>query len=385
MTSAENDSPIGLICRDLNEQQLRAATHADGPLLIVAGAGTGKTATLAHRVAVLIARGVDPGSILLLTFTRRAASEMLRRAEGLLRALAESGGPTRSGATVWGGTFHSAAARLLRMHARDLGMEPDFTILDRADSEDLMHLCRTELVARRRQRQPLPAEVHLPRHLLALRQRAGAARRGARARPSRGADTPRRGSRSSSRRTPTPRSASRCSTTTTCCCSGARCSPTRIAGERVRERFDHVLVDEYQDTNALQADIVALLRPDSTGITAVGDDAQAIYSFRAASVRNILDFEQRHPGDRGRHARRATTARPRRSSSATNAIIAEAERAPRQGPLDRARPTAGDPRSSPAATRPSRPTGSSTASSSIASRARCSSSRPCSSARSTTR
>ena len=135
----------GALFADLNPEQYAAATHGDGALLIVAGAGTGKTATLAHRVAHLIATGTDPGRILLLTFTRRASSEMVRRVDGILRSSAERGGPELSGARVWGGTFHAVAARLLRIHARDIGMEPDFTILDRGDSEDLMHLARTEL------------------------------------------------------------------------------------------------------------------------------------------------------------------------------------------------------------------------------------------------
>ena len=134
------------LLRDLNAEQRRAASaDPNRPLLIVAGAGTGKTATLAHRVAWLIANGADPGRVLLLTFTRRAAAEMMRRAEGLLGQLAAERGPLLSGSKVWGGTFHSVGSRLLRLHARDLGMEPDFTILDRADSEDLLHLSRTEL------------------------------------------------------------------------------------------------------------------------------------------------------------------------------------------------------------------------------------------------
>ncbi len=142
---AAADAPADTLLVTLNPEQHAAATHGDGALLIVAGAGTGKTATLAHRVAHLIASGTEPGRIVLLTFTRRAASEMLRRVDGLLRDSADGGGPQITGARVWGGTFHAVAARLLRIHARDLGMEQDFTILDRGDSEDLMHVARTEL------------------------------------------------------------------------------------------------------------------------------------------------------------------------------------------------------------------------------------------------
>ncbi|MEI6449867.1 MAG: ATP-dependent helicase, partial [Actinomycetes bacterium] len=134
--------------QELNPEQFAAVQHGDGPLLIVAGAGTGKTATLVHRVAHLIERGADPRRILLLTFTRRAAAEMLRRVEAVLAVSGDGRGGNGSGgasARVWGGTFHATAARLLRIHARDIGMQPDFTIVDRGDAEDLMHVARTAL------------------------------------------------------------------------------------------------------------------------------------------------------------------------------------------------------------------------------------------------
>jgi len=319
---AESTARFGHVLAELNpEQRAAASCSPDRALLIVAGAGTGKTATLAHRVAWLIAQGVEPGRVLLLTFTRRAGAEMMRRAEGLLGSLAAEDGPALSGAKVWGGTFHSAGSRLIRLHARDLGMEPDFTILDRADSEDLMHVCRTDL---------------------------GLGRGGGRF----------------PQKSTCVDIYSRCVNSQTPLADVVRASfpwcrhaeeglaqlfeaytdikeaqqvldyddlllfwrgllADPMAGDRVRERFDHVLVDEYQDTNALQADIVSLLRPDSSGVTCVGDDAQAIYSFRAATVRNILDFEQRFEG-----AQVHALTRNYRSSapilSATNAIIAEA-------------------------------------------------------------
>jgi DNA helicase-2/ATP-dependent DNA helicase PcrA len=307
---------------DLNDEQRAAACATpDTPLLVVAGAGTGKTATLAHRVAWLIATGTDPGRILLLTFTRRAASEMLRRVDGLLRASEDAGGRPLSGAQVWGGTFHAVAARLLRIHARDLGMEPDFTILDRPDSEDLMHLARTDLgLGRTAKRFPqkstcldiysrcvnaqLPLDEVLKRHYPwckhtedELKQLFGAYTDAKERQQVLDYDD------------------------LLLFWQGLLAHPD--AGARVRERFDHVLVDEYQDTNALQADIVSLLRPDGSGVTCVGDDAQAIYSFRAATVRNILDFEQRFEG-----AQVVTLTRNYRSTrpilDATNAIIAEA-------------------------------------------------------------
>jgi DNA helicase-2/ATP-dependent DNA helicase PcrA len=132
------------VLQELNEQQREAAQHGLGPLLIVAGAGTGKTKTLVHRVAYAIAQGVDPRRILLLTFTRRAAAEMLRRVETLLRHLGAEGSRD-AGKKVWGGTFHAVATRLLRMYGNSIGLNPTFTIHDRSDSEDLIDVVRTEL------------------------------------------------------------------------------------------------------------------------------------------------------------------------------------------------------------------------------------------------
>ncbi|MHB1322868.1 MAG: UvrD-helicase domain-containing protein [Coriobacteriia bacterium] len=120
--------------------QRAAASHGSGPLLVVAGADTGKTAALAHRVAHLMASGVPASRILLLTFSRRAADEMLRRVEGLLRGADVGSGAAGFGARVWDGTFHSMASRLLRTHGESIGLPPGFTILDRSDSEDLMHV-----------------------------------------------------------------------------------------------------------------------------------------------------------------------------------------------------------------------------------------------------
>src|SRR5688572_25594573 len=123
----------------LNDQQRAAATFAGGPLLIIAGAGTGKTNTLAHRVAHLISRGTDPSRILLLTFTRRASSEMLKRVEGILAA-------SRANLSrLWGGTFHSVANRLLHVHSKSLGLGETFTVIDRSDAEDLVNEVRSEL------------------------------------------------------------------------------------------------------------------------------------------------------------------------------------------------------------------------------------------------
>jgi len=304
--------PIQNILSELNQQQRLAVEHGEEPLLIVAGAGTGKTATLAHRVAYRIATGTDPGRILLLTFTRRAAAEMLRREESILRRLeaetrAQAAGgdggaagsaasaPTlRSAGKVWGGTFHATATRLLRLHGRSIGLDPSFTILDRGDAEDLMGVLRSDLgLAKSDRRFPLKGtcmdiysrcvnaretveeavETHFPwckdevddlRTLFA----AYVDRKGEQSVLDyddlllfwHGLLTDRRAARS------------------------------------IRGRFDCVLVDEYQDTNVLQAEILEMLCPGGKNLTVVGDDAQAIYSFRAATVRNILDFPLHFPG-----------------------------------------------------------------------------------------
>ncbi len=203
----------------LNAEQRAAATfdaapRGSRPLLVIAGAGTGKTMTLAHRVAQLILAGADPGRILLLTFTRRAAAEMTRRAEGLVSHV--RGGA--SGRLPWAGTFHSIANRLLRLHGSALGLEPEFTVLDRGDAEDLMDLERTQLdLDRTAKRFPKKATC------LAIYSRkvnSGAALDEVLARISPGARTGRCSCAVSSRPTWWRSSASRCWTTTTCCSTG---------------------------------------------------------------------------------------------------------------------------------------------------------------------
>ena len=305
----------------LNAEQYAAASHDNTPLLIIAGAGTGKTATLAHRVAHLIASGADPGHILLLTFTRRAAGEMISRVDGIMRGSAENGGPQLSGARVWGGTFHAVGARLLRIHSRDLGMEPDFTILDRPDSEDLMHLARTELgLGRSGSRFPQKSTC-LDIYSRCVNARLPLAEVLATAFPwCRKAESDL--GPLFARYTDMKEEQQVLDYDDLLLFWHALLADTD-AGDRVRGRFDHVLVDEYQDTNAVQAEIVSLLRPDGTGVTCVGDDAQAIYSFRAATVRNILDFELHFAG-----ADVLTLTQNYRSTpgilAATNAVIGEA-------------------------------------------------------------
>ena len=280
----------------LNREQRRAVEHgvqtengaSGAALLVIAGAGSGKTNTVAHRVAHLIVNGADPRRILLMTFSRRAAAEMTRRVERISRQVMGSSASVMADALIWAGTFHSIGARLLREYADQIGIDPAFTIHDREDSADLVNLVRHELGF--------------------------------------------------------SNTASRFPTKGTCVAIYSRCINAELAIEEVLStsfpwcsawvaelkelfaayieakqrqnvldyddlllywaqmvsepgladdiggRFEHILIDEYQDTNRLQAAIVLALKPGGLGLTVVGDDAQSIYSFRAATVRNILDF-----------------------------------------------------------------------------------------------
>ena len=179
--------------------------------------------------------------------------------------------------------------RLLRMHALALGLDPAFTVLDRGDAADLIDL-GPRGSRRREGRSPVSEEGHVPRDLLAHRQRARARSRPCSPMRTRGAASTRPRCAGCSVRTSRTSSRVTSSTTTTCCCGGGTRWRRPRSPRAIRARFDHVLVDEYQDTNALQAEIVVALAPSGKGVTAVGDDAQAIYSFRAATIHNILAF-----------------------------------------------------------------------------------------------
>jgi DNA helicase-2/ATP-dependent DNA helicase PcrA len=273
----------------LNDSQREVVEHDHGPLLVVAGAGTGKTWTLACRLARLIERGVAPDRILLLTFTRRAAREMLSRAEKLL-------GDERAGGRVWGGTFHGVANRLLRLHGGAIGLRPDFTIVDQSDAADLMNLIRSDLgVAEGERRFPkketlatiysrtVNARVKL---LEVLDSEFPWCRDDVEA------------IRSIFRSYTERKRRQNVLDFDDLLLFWHALVGSDGAGERLSGLFDHVLVDEYQDTNALQAEILAGMRCSSEDIMVVGDDAQAIYAFRSATVRNILEFPERFPGTR---------------------------------------------------------------------------------------
>ena len=279
---------------ELNEEQRCAVEHgigangAPGPLLVIAGAGSGKTKTLAHRVAHLIVNGADPGRILLLTFSRRAAAELSRRVQRISTQTIGSKASIMMDALTWAGTFHGIGARLLREAADRIGLSPTFTIHDREDSADLMNLVRHELgLSQTESRFPTKGTC------LAIYSRAvnsemmledvlrmsfpWCANWAAELRALFGAyvETKQRHN---------------VMDYDDLLLYWAQAMSYPEIAEDFSGRFDHVLVDEYQDTNRLQASILLALNPSGRGLTVVGDDAQSIYSFRAATVRNILDF-----------------------------------------------------------------------------------------------
>ncbi len=321
----------------LNNAQRKAAGFGEpvaegpmraGPLLVIAGAGTGKTNTLAHRVAHLVLNGVDPSRIMLLTFTRRAAMEMRRRTLEILRKAMDDtlGGKSQAIAQrlTWTGTFHSLGNRLLRHYAAQLGLDPTFNVIDRSDAADLMDQIRTELgFAAKEQRFPrkdtclaiYSHRVNTQRPLadtlaqqypwclqweqdLTKLYRAYVERK---------------------------QQLGLLDYDDLLLYWHVLVSEPKLA-KHVSANFDHILVDEYQDTNTLQARILDAMRPDGSGLTVVGDDAQAIYSFRAAAVDNILGFAQRYTPP----AEVVPLGQNYRSSQAvldaSNALMAEAPR-----------------------------------------------------------
>ncbi|MGY2909187.1 ATP-dependent helicase [Bradyrhizobium sp. URHC0002] len=281
----------------LNPEQRRAVehgvcgnSHVGLPLLVIAGAGSGKTNTLAHRVAHLIVSGADPRRILLMTFSRRAASEMAKRVERIARKVLGADAGIMTDALSWAGTFHGIGTRLLREYADQIGLNPAFTIHDREDSADLMNLVRHE-------RGLSKTESRFPTKGTCLSIYSRCVNAEAELEQVLGASYP--------------------------WCAGwtnelkelfaayveakqkhnvldyddlllywAQMMSDAGIADDVGSRFDHVLVDEYQDTNRLQSSVLLALKPGGRGLTVVGDDAQSIYSFRAATVRNILDFPE---------------------------------------------------------------------------------------------
>jgi DNA helicase-2/ATP-dependent DNA helicase PcrA len=272
--------------KKLNAAQRAAACHGAGPLLILAGAGTGKTNTLAHRVAHLILEGANPQRILLLTFSRRAAIEMMRRTQRIVGELA------MQVRLPWSGTFHSIANRLIRRHCTRVGLQPNFSVLDRGDAADLMDVVRHELGFSK-------AERRFPRKDTCLAiyshkvNTQGALRDTLEAHFPWCAEWQEELTRLYRAYVERKLDNQALDYDDLLLYWHAMLSDERLARD-IGGDFDHLLVDEYQDTNVLQAEILERLRPDGKGLTVVGDDAQAIYSFRAATVENIRGFAGRY-------------------------------------------------------------------------------------------
>lgn len=282
----------------LNPAQRAAVEHGIGEsadtapaLLVIAGAGTGKTNTLAHRVARLIESGADPRRVLLLTFTRRAAQEMRRRVERIV-ASRRLDGPT-PGRVGWAGTFHGVANRLLRLHAESIGLDPSFTVLDASDAADLMDLERERLGLAERTRRFPRKSTCLAIYSHTVNAQRPLAETLKHAFP--WCDRWERELRDLFRAYVEEKQRTNVLDYDDLLLYWAHLMGEPDLAARVGRRFDHVLVDEYQDTNALQATILRGLRPTGSGLTVVGDEAQAIYAFRAATVRNILDFPTQFP------------------------------------------------------------------------------------------
>lgn len=264
----------------------RAAPGA--PLLVIAGAGSGKTNTLAHRVAHLIAHGADPGRILLLTFSRRAADEMGRRVRRILTQMSAGRPGLAQAGLHWSGTFHAIGARLLRDYAGRIGLDPGFTIHDREDAGDLMNLARHELgLSATKQRFPQKGTC-LAIYSAAVNTQAPLAEVLQASFPwcMEWEDELKRLFRAYVE----AKQAQQVLDYDDLLLYWAQMVADPVLGAEIGGLFDHVLVDEYQDTNHLQASILLAMKPDGRGLTVVGDDAQSIYAFRGATVRNILNF-----------------------------------------------------------------------------------------------
>ncbi len=274
--------------RELNDEQLDVVLHGDGPCLVLAGAGSGKTRTITYRVAYLIEHGVAPSNILLVTFTNKAAKEMMQRVEALLGA---------GTAGLWGGTFHSVANRILRQYASRVGRTSNFTILDEEDAKDLVKLCIKDLgVNPRGKRFPSPANLH---HAMSYARNAARSL----------ADVIEQRHPNFFDLIPTIERVAELYETRKKMADAMDFDDLLLllrdllakhadVRERLAAQFRYVLVDEYQDTNVVQAEIVRHVASVHRNVLVVGDDAQSIYSFRAAEIQNILRFPDAHSGAR---------------------------------------------------------------------------------------
>ena len=299
--------------QELNPAQLAAVLHDEGPLLVVAGAGTGKTRTLTYRVARLVQDGIPPEAILLLSFTRKAAEEMLKRAAQLLDARCQR---------VSGGTFHSFAFRTLRQHASKIGFQKGFSIMDRPDTEQCLELLgKTHIPASHRR--------HMPRAASLATLYSRAVNKEQSLQDIIYEDCPQYGEQVArivqlqTLYQQHKREYAVCDYDDLLVYLRQLLARHRPVREKLRAQYRYLLVDEYQDTNLIQADIVCLLAGEQRNVMVVGDDAQSIYAFRGAHFQNITSFADRFPA-----ARIITLEENYRSSQPildlSNAIIANA-------------------------------------------------------------
>lgn len=269
----------------LNDQQYKAVTHPGGPMLVIAGAGSGKTRTLTYRVAHLVERGVSPDRILLLTFTNKASREMLNRVKKLTDGEGEG---------IWGGTFHHVANRILRRHASQIGYDQQYSILDGEDAKTLMDDCLTELGLDE-------AEPPLPKKSILFRMYSLAANTCEPVKNIIQDQFPHHEEHLNDVQKLCDYYQERKEELNVMDFEDLLVNFRRLLQEnegirsKYDRRFQHVLVDEYQDTNRLQGEIADLLTEDYENLMVVGDDAQSIYSFRGADFQNIIQFEERHP------------------------------------------------------------------------------------------
>jgi DNA helicase-2/ATP-dependent DNA helicase PcrA len=272
----------------LNLSQLEAVTHTEGPLLVIAGAGSGKTRALTYRAAYLVEKGISPAAILLLTFTRKASQEMLRRAAQLLDERCEK---------ISGGTFHSFANTMLRRYASHMGLDPAFGILDRTDSENLIGLLRKEL-------QPATQQRSFPRKKTLANIFSRAVNKACSLEEIIANDYPHFESHleiiSRLQQTFEIRKQEHHFLDYDDLLIYLRrlLADYPAARDRISASYQYIMVDEYQDTNTIQAEILYLLTRVNKNIMVVGDDAQSIYAFRGANFRNIIDFPKMFPETR---------------------------------------------------------------------------------------
>ena len=271
--------------QELNPQQLAVVQSGDGPVLVIAGAGSGKTRTLTYRVAYLIEQGIDPYRILLVTFTNKAAREMLSRVAALV--------PSDIG-KLWGGTFHHIANRILRVHAARVGLQPNFTILDQQDATDLLNSCFTDLGYQKKNSLLPQGDVLVRIFSLARNTRARLEQLLERRYPyflEHLEDL----RRITGHYTEKKKKLNLVDFDDLLTHWLQLMEEDQALRDFYAARFQYILVDEYQDTNRLQADIIDAVAGAQQNLMVVGDDSQSIYAFRGANFANIMDFPRRYP------------------------------------------------------------------------------------------